>query len=299
MKIAVIGSINMDYSLKVGKLPDKGETILASSFYTAGGGKGANQAVAARRLGAEVYMIGAVGKDASGRELCGKLEAEGISVSGVKSVDMPTGNAMITVDASGSNTIVVFPGANAEVDESWLMENKRIIEGADFVVLQLEIPMKTVAAAIKLAKSLNKKVILNPAPAAEIPPELYCYVDIMTPNETELALLTGTRDVKAGAGLLLAKGAKNVVITLGEEGCLYMGEAGELSIGVYKVNAVDSTAAGDSFNAALAVALCEGKSFEEALRFSSAVGAMTTTKPGAQESLPYRKEVEAFLNALE
>ena len=299
MKIAIIGSMNMDYSLKVEKLPEKGETILAGSFYTAAGGKGANQAVAARRLGAEAYMIGAVGKDANGRELCDKLEAEGISISGVRSVDTPTGNAMITVDGSGNNTIVVYPGANEEVDEGWIIANKHIIENSDFIILQLEIPMKTVAAAVKLAKSLGKRVILNPAPAADIPAELYSGIDIITPNETELALLTGTKDVYAGARLLLDRGAKSVIITLGEEGCLYMSETGEQSISAYKVNAIDSTAAGDSFNAALAVALCEGKSIEEALCFANATGAITTTKPGAQEALPYREEVEAFMKSQE
>jgi len=297
LKIAVIGSLNMDYSLKVRKLPDKGETILASSFYTAAGGKGANQAVAARRLGAEVYMIGAVGRDSNGKELCSKLEAEGISTAGIKKADVPTGNAMITVDDAGGNTIVVYPGANAEVDNSWLGENIAMMEAVDFVVLQLEIPMETVAAAVLTAKKMGKKVMLNPAPAAEIPQELYNMIDVMTPNETELALLTGTRDIDAGARLLLEREAKSVVVTLGEEGCLFMDNSGSINIRSFKVKAIDSTAAGDCFNAALAVALCEGKTIEEALSFSNAAGAIAVTRQGAQESLPLRDEVERFLAA--
>jgi len=297
LKIAVIGSLNMDYSLKVGKLPAKGETILASSFYTAAGGKGANQAVAARRLGAYVYMIGAVGKDSNGKELCSKLEEEGILVKGIKEVDVPTGNAMITVDDTGSNTIVVYPGANTAVDRSWFDENIDIVEAADYVVLQLEIPMETVAAAVLTAKKMNKKIILNPAPAAEIPRELYGMIDIMTPNETELALLTGTKDIMEGSRLLLDRGAKSIVVTLGEEGCLYMDKTRAVKVGAFKVKAIDSTAAGDCFNAALAVALCEGKTIEEALSFSNAAGAIAVTKSGAQESLPFKDEVERFLTA--
>lgn len=295
MNIVVIGSINMDYVLKVADLPQKGETVISTSFHVTGGGKGANQAVAARRLGAEVYMIGALGNDSMGKELSLKLENEGINIAGIKYVGVPTGNAMITVDEAGNNTIVVYPGSNAELDEKWIIKHEDIISKADFVVLQLEIPMNTVEAAVKLAKKHNRKVILNPAPAKEIPSEIYKYVDIITPNETELAALTGVSDVREGAKILLSRGAGSVVVTIGEKGCYYIDENTEKLVEGIKVDAKDTTAAGDSFNGALAVALSEGKSIGEALRFSNIVGALTATKIGAQDSLPHRKTVDEEL----
>lgn len=285
----------MDYSVKVLKLPQKGETILADSFYTAAGGKGANQAVAARRLGAEVYMIAAVGNDSNGKELCDKLELEGIKTQGIKKVDTPTGNAMITVDHSGSNTIVVFPGANGQMDKDWLMHNIGIIEEADFVILQLEIPMETVKAAVQLAKGLDKKIILNPAPAVALPDELYKDIDIITPNETELAVLTGKEDFLEGAKQLIHKGVNSVIVTLGDKGCLYLDKNTEIYSDSFQVNAIDTTAAGDSFNGAISVALAEGMPIEKALKFSNATGAITTTRLGAQEALPFRNYVEEFL----
>ncbi len=295
MKIAVIGSINMDYSLKVKMLPEKGETILADSFYTAPGGKGANQAVAAKRLGAAVYMIGAVGKDSNGKELSDKLKKEGVETSGIKSVDTPTGNAMITVDNDGSNTIVVYPGANGDMDEDWLIKNLTTIEDSDFIIMQLEIPVKTVIAAVKLAKRLNKKVILNPAPASVLPEEVFKGIDFITPNETELAVMTDTRDIEKGAEILLNKGVENVIVTLGHKGCYFKNKEDEIYIKPYKVRSIDSTAAGDSFNAAIAVALSEGKTYRQALQYANAVGALTTTRPGAAETLPFKDDVEKFM----
>lgn len=285
----------MDYSVIVNKLPLKGETIRANEFFTTAGGKGGNQAVAAKRLGADVYMIGAVGNDPAGHELCKILEEEGIKTSGIKTVDTPSGNAMITVDRNGSNTIVVFPGSNSEVNEEWLLKNKGIIEEADYVIIQLEIPIEAVKSAIRLSKSLNRKVILNPAPAAKLPDEIYKGLDIITPNETELAEITQTSDVKEGAKKLLEKGVSRIVVTLGEKGSLYMDKSKEIFTEPYQVNPIDTTAAGDSFNGALAVALSEGMSLEDALKFANAVGGLTTTKLGAQMSLPYRDEVNTFL----
>ncbi len=284
----------MDYSLKVKKLPEKGETILADSFYTAPGGKGANQAVAAKRLGAEVNMIGALGKDSIGKELRKKLDKEGVITSGIKSVGTPTGNAMITVDNTGSNTIVVYPGANGEMNEDWLWKNINIIEEADYIILQLEIPIKTVIVAIKLAKRFNRKIILNPAPAQVLPEEMFKGIHIMTPNETELAVITGTKDIKEGAKWLLNKGVNSVIVTLGDKGCYFKSKDQEIQMEPYKVDSIDSTAAGDSFNAAVAVALCEGKPLDKALQYANAVGALTTTQLGAMEALPYRDEVEEF-----
>lgn len=294
LKILVIGSINMDYVCTVDELPKKGETLLSNGFVDSGGGKGANQAVAARRLGAEVAMIGAVGKDVSGDKLIDSLRKEGINVDYIKRVDIPTGNAIVTVDKNGDNTIVVYSGANFQVDEELINSCEAVIEENDFIILQLEIPMNTVLYSAKLAKKHGKKVVLNPAPAKELPKEIYEYIDYITPNETELARITGIDDVKLASKELINRGAKNVVVTLGEKGSYYLGD-GELEVESFKIEAVDTTAAGDSFNGALAVALGEGKSIEEALKYANAVGALTTTKIGAQVSLPYKEEVKEFL----
>ncbi|WIV13516.1 ribokinase [Proteiniborus sp. MB09-C3] len=294
LKILVIGSINMDYVCTVDELPKKGETLLSNGFVDSGGGKGANQAVAARRLGAEVAMIGAVGKDVSGDKLIDSLRKEGINVDYIKRVDIPTGNAIVTVDKNGDNTIVVYSGANFQVDEELINSYEAVIEDNDFIILQLEIPMNTVLYSAKLAKKHGKKVVLNPAPAKELPKEIYEYIDYITPNETELARITGIDDIKLASKELVNRGAKNVVVTLGEKGSYYLGD-GELEVESFKIEAVDTTAAGDSFNGALAVALGEGKSIEEALKYANAVGALTTTKIGAQVSLPYKEEVKEFL----
>jgi len=294
LKIVVIGSINRDYTAQVKKLPEKGETVIASSYKISIGGKGANQAVAAKRLGAQVYMIGAVGDSDGGRDIVKELESEGIDVSGVLFTEEVTGNAMITIDELGFNTIVVYPGANAKLDSSWIERHSKIIEEADFVILQLEIPLETVETAVKLSKKYNVKVILNPAPAKEIPDEVYKYIDIITPNEVELTQLTGTTDIKDGANMLIEKGVSEVIVTLGEKGSYYTNGQEEIFSEAVPVNTIDSTAAGDSFNAAIAVALCENMNIKSALNFANIVGALTTTKMGAQDSLPYRDEVESF-----
>lgn len=295
LEILVIGSINIDYVSTVEKLPKKGETLHANFFEDSAGGKGANQAVGAIRLGANVSMIGAVGSDAIGGRLKDSLAKEGIDISRVNVVDKPTGNAIITVDKNGDNTIVVYPGANFEIDKKWIEDSEELIKKSDIVVLQLEIPMDTVVHSARLAKKHNKTVILNPAPAKELPKEIYQYIDYITPNETELYELTNIQDVETGVKELLNRGSKNVIVTLGEKGCYYLGENGMCQVDSFKITAVDTTAAGDSFNGALAVALCENKTIEEALKYANAVGALTTTKKGAQTSLPCREEVEKFL----
>lgn len=295
MEILVIGSINIDYVSTVEKLPKKGETLHANSFEDSAGGKGANQAVGARRLGANVSMIGAVGKDAIGSRLKDSLAKEGIDVSRINTVDVPTGNAIITVDKNGDNTIVVYSGANFEIDNKWIEDSEELIKKSDIVVLQLEIPMDAVVYSAKVAKKYNKRVILNPAPAKELPQEIYQYIDYITPNETELQELTSIENIELGVKELLGRGAKNVIVTLGEKGCYYLGEEGTHVVDSFKINAVDTTAAGDSFNGALAVALCQNKDIKDALRYANAVGALTATKKGAQTSLPYGKEVEKFV----
>lgn len=295
MKITVIGSINMDYTSRVERLPRMGETIMATSFYVSPGGKGANQAVAARRLGADVVMIGCVGQDSAGRELVERFKNEGIDTSCVRFSEKPTGNALITVDEEGHNTIVVYGGSNGELDINWVKSCEKHLACSDYAIFQQEIPVETIESAIELCYNMGVKVILNPAPAKKISFDTYRYVDIITPNETELFKLTGSQDVFEGAAVLLSYGVKSVVVTLGEKGCAYISRDEKIVLDGFKVKAVDTTAAGDSFNAALAISLSEGKNIKDALMFSNAVGALTATKYGAQDSLPYRDDVDSFL----
>jgi len=299
MKAVVIGSMNMDFTMDVNHLPSKGETVPAVRLRTSPGGKGLNQAVALARLGAEVLMVGAVGNDASGEVLLHNLPKDRIPDFSIKKVDDSTGNAFITVDSQGNNTIVVYPGANYKLDIGWVESFKGEIESADFVVLQMEIPVETVVASIELAHNLNTKVVLNPAPAVPIPDDVYSMVDLIIPNETELALLTGESNVLEGARKLLKKGAKAVVVTLGSEGCLYKDPNQEISVEGFKVNAIDSTAAGDAFIGGLLTALGRHEDMGTAMKFANAVGAITVTRPGAQESIPTYEEVEEFLRRRE
>lgn len=292
MKIVVVGSINMDYSLRVQQLPRKGETVSASSYVVTAGGKGANQAVATRRLGAEVALIGALGADEAGRELRERLQQEGIDVTGVEVSDARTGIAQIAVEDSGENSIVIAPGANGELESGWIEQNEALLRAADFVLVQLEIPMEAVAYAVRAAHRFGRKVILNPAPAKPVPEELYPYIDILTPNETELQKLTDCSDVQEGARALLAKGVKRVVVTLGKRGCFYMDAEHTLVVPSTPILAVDATGAGDAFNGALAVALSEKMPLEEALGFANRVGACVASRAGAQDAMPYRREVD-------
>ena len=294
MKIAVIGSINMDIVMKVPRLPQKGETLLVEEYLTVPGGKGANQAVAAARLGAAVSMIGALGMDAFGDTLLKGLQDNHLHTEGILRTGSASGNALITVDTQGDNTILVYPGANSDVSPVWVEEQKALIREADWVMLQLEIPMESVQAAATLAKHLGKKVLLNPAPAASLPEELLPLVDILTPNETELELLTGVAGIDEGAEMMLAKGVSTVVVTLGARGSLAKTPETTVQAAPYAIDAVDTTASGDASNAALVVALCEGKEMTEALSFANAVGALTATQLGAQRSLPTRKAVDQF-----
>lgn len=294
--ITVIGSINMDYTSVVSRLPEKGETILAKKFKVSPGGKGANQAAAAARLGGQVQMIGAVGKDDAGERLKKILIQESIDVSGVKETQEPTGNALIAVEEFGKNMIVVFPGANATVDKQQIQRYEALVDVAQIIILQLEIPIESVLYAAKLAKSKSKTVILNPAPAAQLPEEIYPCLDYITPNETELALLTGCEDIQEAAQRLRDKGVKNVIVTLGEKGCLLLNEEGILELPAFKVNPKDTTAAGDTFNGAFAVAVSEDKSLRDALRFASAAAGLSTEQLGAMESVPTRVAVDEFLS---
>lgn len=299
-KILVIGSLNMDMVMHVDHMPVEGETILCDEMKLVPGGKGANQACAAGKLGADVTMFGAVGKDSYADIQMNSLAAAGVDTSGIVRKDgVSTGTAFITVNAQGNNSIVVVPGANSAFSPEDIEKNRNLIEACEIVILQLEIPLDTVCYAAKLAKSLKKTVLLDPAPVpAHFPEELYQYVDIIKPNETELSGLTGIEDAQAhlpeAVQRLKRSGVKNVLVTLGEKGAYLDAEKEEAChISARKVKAVDTTAAGDSFTAALAAMLLEGKTLHEAAEFANRVSAIAVTREGAQSSIPSLQEVLA------
>jgi len=302
MTIVVFGSINMDLVARVPRLPAAGETLRGIDFFTAPGGKGANQAAACARLGAQTYMIGRLGEDVFGSSLRESLEKTGVDVTQVMTAPGPSGVALIHVDADGENSIVIIPGANGQVSVDDLERLDTVLDGADSLLLQLEIPLEAVTAAARLAHTLGTRVILDPTPASPVPEDLYTLTDIITPNETECAALVGfpVHDLalaEHAAGILLKRGVKQVVIKMGERGAyLHDGTTGEL-IPAYPVEAVDTTAAGDAFNGALAASLEKGLTLREAVRFANAAGAISATHPGAQPSMPTLKEVEQFLLA--
>jgi ribokinase len=301
--ILVVGSSNTDMIIKVQRIPKPGETILGGEFAMAAGGKGANQAVGAARAGGAVTFIARVGQDMFGDKAVAGFVADGINVDYVvRDRACPSGVALIFVAQDGENSIAVASGANAELVPADLKKARRAFNRASVVVLQLETPLKTVEAAVKLAASAGARVILNPAPARSLPDALLRRVYLLTPNETEAELLTGVavkNDTAAAraADALLERGVENVIITLGARGALVAGKEGRGLVKGYKVKPVDTTAAGDVFNGTLAVALAEGKSLREAARFASAAAAISVTRLGAQTSAPTRKEIERMLGA--
>ena len=300
-KIVVLGGINMDVVATVERMPEPGETVHGDGFFMAGGGKGANQALAAARLGAEAHMVGRVGDDDFGRTLLDNMRSAGVDMAGVAlDPSNSTGVAVIMVDGEGQNLIAEVYGANRASDESQLEAVKRAVEGADALMLQLETPPEVSLAAARHARSLGVRVVWDPAPAAEMPEEGYGLADFLTPNETEAAELTGIRvtDVSSAqlaAEALLARGAGAAIVKMGYQGVFGATRSEQHYVPPMSVDAVDSVAAGDAFAGGLAVALCEGKSFVEALRFGAAAGALAVTKAGAQDAMPYRREVEELL----
>lgn len=305
-KILVIGSMNLDMVVKVDHTPMVGETILSDGgMEMIPGGKGANQACAVGCLGADVTMLGAVGNDMYAERQLESLERAGVDVSRVIRRDgSTTGVAFITVNHNGDNSIVVVSGANGTLSEKDIDDNIDLIKTCDIVIFQLEIPLPTVCYAAKAAKSFGKMVILDPAPVPkEFPEELYGYVDIVKPNETELSMLTGIENVeknlKAATDVLRGKGVKDVLVTLGEHGVyLNSSESGICRIPAIKVESVDTTAAGDSFTAALAIMLSEGKNLEEAARFANYVSSIVVTRKGAQSSIPTLDEVTEYIEKI-
>ena len=300
--IAVVGSLNMDLVIRSPRIPRPGETILGGEFHTVPGGKGANQAVAAARLGARVSMIGRVGQDAFAAPLLDNLIAADIDHAFVlQDAKSATGVALIVVDDNGENSIVVSSGANMRLSPVDVEAAEAAIAAADLLVLQLEVPLETVIRSAELGRAHGVQVVLNPAPAQPLPPKLLSMIDVLVPNESEAALLTGmptgTRAEAAEAvDELLGSGVGTVILTLGERGAL-PARNGEMQIvPAFEVEPVDTTAAGDAFVAGLAVALAEGRELYEAVRWGNAAGGLAATKLGAQTSLPTRQALEQLLS---
>lgn len=299
-KVSVIGSINMDMIISVESMPKVGETIFSDNFKTAHGGKGANQAVASKRLGNEVYMISKIGNDANGKEILKSLEEEDIINDKVFISDnKPTGTAIITVNKEGNNSIMVIPGANMDIKLEEIHECNDLIKNSDILVAQFETPIVATTEAFKIAKMNNVVTILNPAPAREIPDELLQYTDLIIPNETEAKALTGIdvidlESAKKAAAIFLDKKVKYVIITMGEKGAALVTKDQSLIISAYKVKAIDTTAAGDSFIGALTAKI--KKDFDindliEAIKFGNKVSSIVVQKDGAQPSIPYLNEI--------
>ncbi|WMW81629.1 ribokinase [Undibacterium cyanobacteriorum] len=301
-KIVVVGSVNMDLLFKTPRMPAPGETLMGQSFHQIHGGKGANQAVAAARLGGEVSLIACVGQDDFGRSSVAALQADGIDTQLVRQVsNCATGVAGILLDDSGENSIVLAAGANAEVQSTDIDAGKTIMSGAQFLVCQLETPMASVAYAIQQAKTLGLQVILNPAPMQDIATDLLNQVDFLVLNETETQQMTGmsvenAESAVAAAQVLRQRGVGTVIVTLGAAGVVVVTAEGSMTMPAYKVEVLDTTAAGDTFVGALAVALGEGEGLQKACDFAQRAAAIAVTQLGAQTSIPHRSLVESHFH---
>ena len=299
--IVVVGSLNVDLVVRSPRFPKPGETIRGDDLATIPGGKGANQAVAAARLGGQVAMLGCVGADAFGSMLIENLKQNHVDTRRVlRDGSAATGTAIIVVDANGENSIILSPGANGKIKKGDI--EPAVLQGARVLLLQFEIPMEAVVHAARLAKERRVKVIVNPAPAHDMPDELLKCADYLLPNETELALLTGkdTKDkasLEAAAQLLVKRGAKNVIVTLGPRGALITTRLSKKYVPTYKVKPVDTTGAGDAFIGGLAFALVRRQSLQDAVQYGCACGALATTKFGAQPSLPTADEVRKLMRS--
>ncbi|RPD97538.1 ribokinase [Candidatus Pantoea deserta] len=300
-KLAVLGSINADHILNLAHFPRPGETVIGKQYTVAFGGKGANQAVAAGRAGADIAFIACLGDDAIGERILAQLAQDNIDTAPVETVSgEPTGVAMIFVNGEGENTIGICAGANAALTPACVARHQQAIADASALLMQLESPLESVLAAAKMARASQTQVILNPAPATPLDDELLALVDIITPNETEAESLTGIAvsnddDAARAAAVLHAKGIPTVLITLGRRG-VWLSEQGKgQRIAGFTVKAVDTIAAGDTFNGAFITARLEGQSLHDAVRFAHAAAAIAVTRPGAQPSVPWRTEIDEFL----
>jgi len=299
--ITVVGSLNMDLVTKTPKVPKIGETIIGTDFRQAAGGKGANQADAIAKLGGKVTMIGRVGDDQFGESLINSLRNDGVEISEVRTTEgISTGIATIIVNGEGDNSIIVVPGANFKLTPQDIDESETIIKKSNMIIAQLEVPIDTIKYAFKKAKEYGIYTILNPAPARKLDEELLRMTDLLVPNETELEILSARtlkteEDMLNAAKELMQKGVKEMIVTLGSNGCLHIDKTGSKHYSAERVEAIDTTAAGDSFIGAIATAFSEDKSFEQAIEFASKVSALTVTRQGAQDSLPTRIEVEEYI----
>jgi ribokinase len=294
--VVVIGSSNIDFSVAVDRFPAAGETILAHHLTQSCGGKGANQAVGSARAGAQVRFLSKVGMDANGILVERHLAGQGLSsLSLLREPQAATGIAMILVDGTGANQIVVAAGSNGYLSPDDIRQHAPLMAGAKVLLAQMEVPLATVWEALTIAKRYGLMTILNPAPACSLPESLLRFVDILTPNEKEAQLLTGSTDMKEAAHMLAAQGAGAVVVTCGERGAVVFRGNGVITVPAYLVESIDSTGAGDAFNGALACAMADGADLLPAIEMASAAGALATTVRGAQESMPSRKAIDALL----
>lgn len=297
-QVIVFGSINMDLAVKVPYLPEKGETLAGHSFTTTGGGKGANQAVALSRLGVETTLIGRVGNDDFGTKLRQDLANNEVQIKTITIDEKEsTGMAIITVEESGENQIIIVAGANGKFDDHELIILQKYLPNCSYLLLQLEIPLSAVTKAIKLAQKQNVSVILDPAPAMKLPDEIYRGIKIITPNLLEASQLVGLpvtniEEAEKASLILLAKGVENVIITMGKEGVFCANQQEKFWVSAPVVNVIDTVAAGDAFNGGLTTALVEGYSLAEAVKWGVVTGSLSVTKAGAQSSLPNRQEFE-------
>jgi len=301
MTVYVLGSLNIDLVSTVARMPNPGETVSGTSFKTYIGGKGLNQAVGCSRAGATVIMLGAVGEDGYGKELIDALAADGISDKYISHKDGASGVAVIETDATGQNRIVVIPGANGQLTPADIPEEVFKDISAKYLIAQLETPITTVTDAFKRAKEVGFTTALNPAPAQKLSPELLSHVDLLTPNQFEAELLTGIKvtdhqsAIKAGQALL-AQGVKQVIVTLGEDGAMFVSREENFHQPAFTVTVVDTTGAGDTFCGGLIAKLSEGMNMKEAIRYATAAAGLSTTRAGAVPSIPRLNEVAQLLN---
>ena len=282
-KILIIGSINKDLVVTAPRFPKEGETILGSNFYTGNGGKGANQACAIGKLGGDVSILGAVGDDSFGKDLCNALISNNVNTDNlIIKNNVSTGIAVITVTDDGANNIIVAQGANALITKDDIKEE--LISLYDIIVMQLEIPLEIAEYAAYIAKKLGKTVVLNPSPAVKLSRDFLSYVDILIPNETEI-------DIIGGIDYAFERGVKNIILTLGANGCDFINKEGRKHFDAYKVDVLDTTAAGDSFLGGVVRMIADNKSIEEAIIFATKVSNITVTRKGAIDSIPTYNEV--------
>lgn len=297
-KVVVAGSINMDLVTVCERAPKGGETLFGKEFFQVPGGKGANQAVAIGKLGTQVTMLGKIGNDSFGKDLVASMKNSGVNTEYIENSASSTGIAKIIVEANGQNRILVVSGANMDVDRAYIDRHIDVINDSDILVTQLEIPIDTVEYVLKKAKEAGKITILNPAPAAQLNDEIIKNSDIIIPNESELGIITSMptntlKEIEAAAQKLLNMGVKELIVTLGSQGSLHLNKKGSTLHSAYKVNAVDTTAAGDSFIGGL-VKNIQDDNLDEAIEFATKVSAITVTRKGAQISIPTIEEVENF-----